>query len=158
MRFKIEGKMRLEVVRDGKVIESREGKNIIVTEGFAKLLDVMFYSDSKISNWYIGLVNNSPTFAVADTLASHAGWTESANYAGNRKAWVTGASSGGSITNSTAAEFTMSATESIYGAFIGSVATGTSGTLWCEKAFSAAISVVSTDVVRVYYTVTVSQA
>jgi len=157
-KWKMEGKFRLEQVRDGKVIAVREGKNIIVSEGFASLLDIMFYSTAKISNWYIGLVGDAPVYAVGDTLASHSGWTEDANYAGDRKSWVTDASASGSISNSTAAEFTMNATTIIAGAFICSAATGTTGTLWCEKSFSADLSVVDTDVIRIYYTTTVSQA
>jgi len=157
-KWKMEGKFRLEQVRDGKVIAVREGKNIIVSEGFEALLNIMFYSTSKISNWYIGLVGDSPTYAVGDTLASHTGWTEDANYAGNRKAWVTGASASGSISNSSASEFTMNATTTIAGAFICSAETGTTGTLWCEKSFAADLAVVDTDVIRIYYTTTVSQA
>ena len=158
VKFKVEGKFRMEQVRDGKVIDVREGKNIITTEGFLSLLDVMFGTDSKISAWYIGLVEDSPTYAVGDTLASHAGWTEGVGYSGNRQLWSTDGASALAITNSTASEFTITATADIYGAFICSAATGTTGVLWCEKSFASPLSVVATDVIRIYYTVTVSQA
>lgn len=161
VKFKVEGKFRMEQVRDGKVIDVREGKNIITTEGFLSLLDVMFGTDSKVSAWYIGLVQNSPTYAVGDTLASHAGWTEGVPgtlYTGNRQLWDTDSAGTLAITNSTATEFTILATADVYGAFIASVATGTTGVLWCEKSFASPLSVVATDVIRVYYTVTVAQA
>ena len=158
IKFKVEGKMRMEHVRDGKVIGVREGTNIVTTEGFLSLLEVMFGVDSKIANWYIGLVEDAPTYAVADTLASHTGWTEGVGYTGNRLAWATDTAAALAITNSTATEFTMTATADIYGAFLSSVATGTAGVLWCEKSFAAPLSVIATDVIRIYYTVTVAQA
>ena len=158
IKFKVEGKMRMEHVRDGKVIDVREGTNIITTEGFLSLLDVMFGTDSKISAWYIGLVEDSPTYAIGDTLASHAGWTEGTGYTGNRLLWDTDAAGTLAIANTTATEFTITATADIYGAFIASVATGTTGVLWCEKSFASALSVIATDVIRIYYTVTVAQA
>jgi len=158
VKFKAEGKFRMEHVRDGKVIDVREGKNIITDDGFDAILDIMFGAQAKSSDWFIGLVDGSPTYAVGDTLASHAGWTEGTDYTGDRQAWVTGSALSKSITNSTAAEFTITDTMDIYGAFLASVASGTAGILWCEKNFSSNMPVVATDVVRVYYTVTVSQA
>jgi len=155
--MKFEGKFRIEHVRDGNVIATKEGKNIITNEGFNSILDVMFGADSKMATWYIGLVNGSPTYAVTDTLAAHAGWTEGTAYTGDRKIWVTGAAASKSITNATASEFTVTGAMDVYGAFLAS-STDNTGVLWCEKNFSTNLSVIATDVIRVYYTVSASQA
>ena len=59
------------------------------------------------------------------------------------------------ITNASAVVFTANATATVNGAFIVNDNTkgGTSGTLWTTGSFSSSISVVSTDVIRVTYTV-----
>jgi hypothetical protein len=129
--------------------------NGIVDEGIDMLLEAGFNSGTQSGDWYIGLIDNSPapTLANGDTLASHAGWTENSDYAGNRPAWGEGTASGRTITNATTADFVMNATVVIYGIFVGDQATGTSGTLWSTAAFSSTASVTSGDTLKVTYTV-----
>lgn len=158
---KMIGTYKVELIRDGKVIETREGKNTIMTVGKNSLLDVTFRAQSQITVWYIGLVDNASfsAFSAADTMGSHAGWIENQDYSeSTRVSWTgsLGAASAGSITNSTALTFTINAnSKTIKGIFATSVSTkgGTTGTLWNGVAFSSTIAVNSGDLLKVTYTV-----
>ena len=154
----LQGVFHVEHWREGELIGVYDFENGIVNVGKDYLLNVGFNGQAQISTWYVGLINNSPapTLADADTMASHAGWVESAAYnEANRVEWTEGAASGQSITNSTALTFTMNATVTIYGIFVTSDNTksGTSGTLWSTAAFSSPVSVVNTDELKVTYTI-----
>ena len=100
------------------------------------------------------------TYAAGDTLASHAGWTElapSTAYTGNRKTATFGTATTADpsvIDNSASpAEFTMSGTYTVAGAFLCNAATGTSGVLFSASDFTGGDrSVVANDIVRVTYT------
>ncbi len=134
---------------------TQEFPNGIVDEGINYMLEAAFNSGTQSGDWYIGLIDNSPapTLAAGDTLASHAGWSENSDYAGNRPAWGEGTASARSITNATTADFAMNATVVIYGIFVSDQATGTAGTLWSTAAFSSTASVTSGDTLKVTYTV-----
>jgi hypothetical protein len=120
-----------------------------------------FVGSAYTATWFLGLVtgpSSGTTFAAGDTLASHAGWTEDANYAGTRKACTFGTATTADpsvITNSlNTASFTMNATTTIAGAFLCSVASGTSGILFSASDFQSPgdRSVVNADVLVVTYT------
>jgi hypothetical protein len=103
------------------------------------------------------LVKTTATFAISDTLASHAGWVEcvlGTDYTGNRPAWTPGTITGtnpASIDNSAAkATFTMLTSITLLGAFLCDSATGTGGTLHGEAALSPTL------VVQANYVVTIS--
>jgi len=152
------GKFVVEHIRDGKVIAKHEFPNGITNGGKDSLLNVYFHSATQITTWYIGLVDNSgfSAFAAGDTMASHSGWTESTAYSESvRQTWGVGASSGQSVTNGTAATFTMNGTATIKGIFIPSDSTkgGTTGTLWSTAAFASTVSVNNGDLLKVTYTV-----
>lgn len=129
--------------------------NKITTEGRNHILDVTFHNDTQVSTWYIGLVSgaSTPTYADADTLASHAGWTEYTAYSEtNRQVWQEGAASAGAITNSTTSDFSMNASGTVAGLLLCSVASGTSGTLWTAVSFSGGNQSVSDgDTLKVTY-------
>lgn len=133
--------------------------NGIVDEGLNKLLDVMFHGVSAIGTWYIGLVDNSgfSAFADADTLSSHAGWTEFTSYTeANRVTWAEDAAASRSISNSTTADFSINATGNVKGIFVSSnnvKSTGTTGTLWSTAAFSSVVATANGDTLKVTYTV-----
>lgn len=122
-------------------------------------LDVIFHDVTKISTWYVGLIEDTSwsAFAAGDTMASHSGWTESTAYdEATRPAWPEGAASGQSITNATSVDFTMNATKTIKGFFLTSDNTkgGTAGTLGPCFLFSGGDrSVVDDDVLKVTATV-----
>ena len=153
--FKIGGVFQVECFdKDGKLKWKDKAFNIVVNAGLNHILGVEFHSDTQITAWYTGLVNSSPTYAAADTLSSHAGWTENSGYTGNRKAMTFGAAGSQQISNSgNAASFSINATGTIAGAFICSAASGTAGTLFCEANFSQGNKSVSNgDTVNVTYT------
>lgn len=139
-------------------------KNLIVTEGLNKILDVMFHGTTAIGTWYIGL-KGSGTPAAADTLASHATWSElkgdgdaGTYYSGTRKAWTEGASASGSMTNATSVDFAIAATATVAGAFLCSATSGTTGTLYGAVDFTSSRSVISGDTLQVTVTVTAASA
>ena len=161
--MKLRGKFHVEHYRKGKLIGTYDFKNGITNGGLDKLLDVMFHDDTKVATWYIGIVNNAgfSTYAAADTMGSHAGWTEWASYdEANRQTWAEDAASGQSITNSTPAVFTISASGTVRGLFITSDNTisGTSGTLWSTADFGSTVTVADDDVLQVTYTVNAAEA
>jgi hypothetical protein len=134
--------------------------NLVVNAGLANMNGVYFASGTQTTTWYLGLVTgpgSGTTFAAADTLATHAGWTESTAYTGSRKAVTFGAATTANpsvITNSAApSSFAINATATIAGAFLTNVASGTSGVLFSAGDFTGGDkSVASGDTLNVTYT------
>jgi hypothetical protein len=128
--------------------------------GLANMNGAYLAGSAQSTTWYLGLVTgpgSGTTFAAGDTLASHAGWTESTDYTGNRKAVTFGAATTANpsvITNSASpSSFAMNATATIAGAFLCNVATGTSGVLFSAGDFTGGDkSVASGDTLNVTYT------
>jgi len=75
---------------DGELKWKDTSANIVVNQGLQHMLDVLFSGSAQVDPWYIGLIDDdtSTSLVAGDTLASHAGWTENANYTGDRKAYV----------------------------------------------------------------------
>lgn len=152
------GRLVFEHFRQGKLIDREEFHNGITTAGKNSLLDVYFRAQTQITAWYLGLIDNAgfSALSAADTMSSHAGWTESTAYSDStRQQWVQSAASSGSITNGTAATFNINGTATLYGTFVTSVSTkgGTTGTLWSTAAFSSTKAVINGDQVKLTYTV-----
>lgn len=153
------GQFHLEIVREGKVIHRELLKNGVVDVGIDDVLSSAFQdAASKRTGWALGLIDNSgfTALAAADTMASHAGWTEFTGYSeANRVAWNPAAASSKSISNSTSRDFTMSSAGTIYGAFLASDNTkgGTTGILWATAAFASPIPVSISDLIKLTYTV-----
>ncbi len=141
--------------KDGKLIGLYRIPNGIVDVGMDFLLDCMFNSGTQSATWYIGLIDNAAYSGVADgdTLASHAGWTEFTDYSGGRKTWTVGAASGRSVTNGSTVDFTMTGSGGVRGIFATDQASGTSPILWATALFSSSITVESSDVLKITYTV-----
>lgn len=139
----------------GKLIGLYRIPNGIVDVGMEFLLDCMFNSGTQSATWYIGLIDNDSYSAVADsdTLASHAGWTEFTDYSGGRKTWGVGAASGRAVTNGSTVDFTMTGAGAVRGIFATDQVSGTSPILWATALFSSAITVASSDVLKITYTV-----
>ena len=135
-------------------------KNLVVTVGKNDLLDKYFAGSTYTAAWYMGLVNGgtTPTYAAADTLASHAGWTELAAgtaYTGNRITVGWAAASAGSKSSTTTA-FPILATNTVAGALLASVNTGTAGILYSAGNFTGGNrSVASGDTLNITYTASV---
>ena len=140
--------------------------NLVVNQGLANMNGAYFAGTAQTTTWYLGLVTgpgSGTTFAAADTLSSHAGWTESSAYAGSRKTVTFGSPTSGSpsgesaISNSASpSSFVMNATVVIAGAFLAST-TDNSGILFSEGDFTGGDkSVASGDTLNVTYTFTLT--
>lgn len=149
---------RVECMRNGRVIWVEEFNNLVVDEGLNDSLDKHLKGSSYTAAWYVGVTTAANTFAAADTMASHAGWTESSAYdEATRPALTLGTVSGKSVSNSASkAVFTISGTVTLQGAFVTSNNTkgGTTGILYGGGAFSQARSLVDNDVLNVQITAT----
>jgi hypothetical protein len=155
----LKGRFYIEHWREGQCIGKYQIPNGATNIGKNKSLDILFGSDSKISTWYLGLIDNSGYTAIADadTMASHSGWTEFTDYsASDRPTWTPAAASSQAVSNSSPITFTMSGSGTIKGVFCTSDATksGISGTLWATALFSTTQPVVSSDQLKVTYEVT----
>lgn len=157
--------------KDGNFKWEEEFHNLVVDAGLTNLNNVYFKSSAATPTWYLGLVNGAtaPTYDHADTLAVHSGWTELAagtTYSGSVRQTctfgtpsITGPVGGfysSVISNSgSPAVFSIIATATVAGAFLASVPSGTTGTLFSEGNFTGGNkSVASGDTVNVTYTFT----
>ena len=138
-------------------------KNLVVNVGLNDALDKYFRGSTYTASHFVGLTAATPTVAAADTMASHAGWTESVVYSNaTRPAYTPGTVSGGSVDNSASkASFTINAGGTVGGAFLATDGTksGTTGTLYGGGAFAGGNrAVVSGDTVNVTVTATMAAA
>jgi len=150
--------------KDGNLKWKDKAKNLVVNEGLQDMNTKYFKGSAYTAGWFIGLISgSSPTLAAADTLASKA-WTETTAYSGNRKTatFGTATTADPSVIDNDAsqAQFTMNGTVTVSGAFLASVATGTSGILFSEAEFESPgdRSVVSGDILNVKYTFSLADA
>ncbi len=144
----------------GKLLGIYQAKNAIVTEGVHHMMEAEFRSGSQSATWYIGLVDNSgwTAWSATDTMASHAGWTESVVYSNaNRPQWTCGAATARTITNASTVDFTVNNSATLKGLFItnDNTKSGTTGKMWSEAAFSSTVSVANGDTLKVTYTLSV---
>ena len=139
--------------------------NLVVNQGLQDMNTKHFLGSAYTATWFLGLVTgpgSGTTFAAADTLASHAGWTENTAYTGTRKAATFGTATTAApsvinnavATGGTPAVFTMNANaQTIAGAFLCSVTSGTSGILFSAGDFTGGDKIVdSGDTLTVTYT------
>lgn len=153
---------------DGTVKWEDEMHNLVVNQGLQSMVAVYLDGGTQITTWYIGLITgpgSGTTIAAGDTLASHAGWTEFTNYSGNRKTatFGTATTADPSVIDNTASAASFSITSTggtVAGAFLCSVDTGTSGTLFSASDFQSPGDrvVVSGDTLNVSYTFSLDAA
>jgi len=166
-RAQAEGVYTVECVRDGEVIWRDEFLNTVMTVGKNLALDTFLAGSAyTVTGPFMGLISSSGYSAIsaADTMASHAGWTEAGNanaptYTAPRKTAAWSAASAGAKSLSAALAFAITGTGTIKGAFMvygtGAVSTidNTSGTLLSAGLFSGGDrAVLSGDTVNVSYT------
>jgi hypothetical protein len=128
--------------KDGNLKWSEEFENLVVNTGLNDLLDKYFKGSSYNAAFYVGLTDSTPTPAVADTMASHAGWAEVTAYTeANRQALTLGTIASQSVDNSASkAVFSINANgTTIGGAFLATNNTkgGSTGILYGIGAFAA---------------------
>lgn len=153
---------------DGNLKWETKEHNLVVNQGLQDMNAKYFKGSGYTAAWYLGLVTgpaSGTSFAAGDTLASHAGWTEYTDYSGNRKAvtFGTATTADPSVIDNTASasSFTISGSGGVIaGAFLCSVATGTSGVLFSASDFQSPgdRTVVSGDTLNVTYTFSLDAA
>ena len=153
---------------DGNFKWEETTHNLVVNQGLQDMNTKYFKGSAYTAAWYLGLVTgpgSGTTFAAADTLASHSGWTEFTNYSGSRKAvtFGTATTADPSVIDNSASpsQFTISGAGGVVaGAFLCSVASGTSGILFSESDFQSPgdRTVVSGDTLTVTYTFSLDAA
>lgn len=155
--IKLKGTWNIECFdKNGKKKWEEIIDNAVTNEGLDEALDVQLVAGSQNTSWFIGLINDTAFSALAatDTLASHAGWTEDANYTGTRPGWTVGAASSQSVTNAATVDITMNAGTTLKGMFLASVNTGSAGTLFSTGLFTGGDrALLNGDVLKATYTI-----
>jgi hypothetical protein len=145
--------------KDGKLKWRNEFENLVTTAGLNKYLDACLKTGLTTPVWYVGL-KLAGTVVVGDTMASHAGWTESTIYSNaTRPAWTPGAVAAGSVDNSASkAVFNINGTDTIIGSFLTdqSAKGGSTGTLLGGGDMTPSRSVISGDTISVTITCSLS--
>ena len=146
---------------DGQIKWVEEVDNLVVTAGRNDILDKYYKGSTYTAAHYVGL-KSAGAVNAADTMASHAGWTEVTVYDEAVRATITwGTPASGSVDNSAAVDvFTMSDTVTVAGAFVTTVNTkgGTTGTLVGAADFSVSRSVIDNDVLEVTVTASLTSS
>ena len=153
--------------KDGNLKWEDEAPNLVVNVGLQDMNAKYFTGSAYTATWFLGLygsgATNSP--AAADTMSSHAGWTEVVAYSqATRPACTFGTPTTANpsvATNSASpATFTINGTTTVGGAFLTSNSTksGTTGTLYSAADFSSPgdRAVVSADTLSVTYTLSLA--
>jgi hypothetical protein len=159
--------------KDGNLKWRDEAKNLTTNVGRQDMNTQYFTGSGYTAAWYIGLVNNSPTpsYAVTDTMASHAGWVETTSYSGTDRATAdfgTATSADPSViantvaSGGTVAVFSITGTVTIDGAFLTETQDNSTNTgiLFSVAAFESPgdRSVVNGDTLNVTYQFSLADA
>ena len=160
--------------KDGNIKWEEKFDNLVNAVGKQLMLDTLLSGSAYTTvGPFLGLISGaSPTFAAADTMTSHSGWTEFTNYtvggsAVRGTASFSSATSSGTtpsnVTTKSASAITYTITGAggtVGGCFLvtgsGAVSTqsSTAGTLYSAGAFSTAKVTTSGDTVSVTYSTT----
>jgi hypothetical protein len=160
--------------KDGNLKWEDTIENLVVAVGKELMLDTLLSGSSYSATVRMGLVSgaSAPTYAAADTQASHAGWLESGlanapTYSGNRPTitFSSATSTGTTPTNVTtkagtaAVSFTFTGSGTVAGCFINingsATIDNTTGTLYSAGSFTGGNkTVASTDQLNVTYSTT----
>lgn len=148
--------------KDGNLKWESVSHNLVVNVGLQDMNTKYFSGSAYTAAWYIGLygaaASNNP--AAADTMSSHAGWTEVVAYSQATRVaatFDTATTADPSVISNSAspATFTINGTTTVGGAFLttGSAKSGTAGTLFSASDFAAPgdRAVVSGDTLTVTY-------
>lgn len=165
------GNVLTDHYRNGALLaHDDQGSNTFTTEGMAALLNIMFGNVAKVATpiFYVGIFKNNVTPALGDTaavklgVAGTYGECQDADYTTpvtNKPSYVIASTATAVATNAAAAAaFTMSASITVYGAFLSTspAKTATTGYLMCGKKFGTARAVIDNDILSVTYVITAS--
>ena len=152
--------------KDGNLKWGAQSKNLVVSAGLQYMAGTSLDgATARITAWYLGLITgpgSGTTIIAANTMSSHAGWTEYVNYSNANRVTATFAAA----TTATPSVVTNTASPAVFningaggtvaGAFLTSAndKSGTTGTLFSAADFGSPgdRSVVSGDTLSVTYT------
>jgi hypothetical protein len=147
--------------KDGNLKWEDTAKNLVVNTGLQDMNTKYFKGVTYTAAWYIGLVNDSgfSAYAAGDTLASHAGWTETTDYSGGNRATATfgtATTADPSVINNSGSPgaFSITGTVTVRGAFLTNIQdnTNNTGLLFSVSNFTGGNrSVVNGDTLNVTY-------
>lgn len=142
-------RLEMQLLDLSECVYGEEYKNTVVTVGKDFVLDTVLAGSTYTATSYMGLISSVSYSAInsADTMASHAGWTEAGptnapEYTGNRKTNAWNSASAGAKALSSNHVYAMTATGTVKGSFVvigsGASATkdNTGGTLLSAGLFS----------------------
>jgi hypothetical protein len=151
--------------KDGNLKWREEYDNLVTTAGKNDMLDKYLAGSSYTATFYLGLISSVSYSAVsaADTMSSHAGWTEAgatnapaySQSARPTTAWS--AASGGVKSLSASLTFSITSAGTLKGSFLTTVATkdGTTGTLFSAGTFTGGDRIVANgDTINASYSLT----
>lgn len=158
----------------GNLKWSEEFPNLVNAVGKELMLDTLLKGSSySVTGPFLGLISGaSPTFAAADTMTSHVGWTEFTNYTVGGSAvrgtavFASATSTGttpSNVTTSAATPITYTITGGggtvggcflVLGSGASSTQSNTGGTLYSAGAFTTAKVTTAGDTVSVTYSTT----
>jgi len=155
--------------KDGNLKWEDSAKNLVVNTGLQDMNTKYFKGVTYSAAWYIGLVQgpaSGNTYAAADTLASHSGWTEDTDYSGGNRATATfgtATTADPSVIDNTGAVAVLSitGTTTIAGAFLTNIQdnTNNTGLLFSVSNFTSGDrAVISGDTLNVTYEFSLADA
>ena len=160
---------------DGNLKWTESFPNLVNAVGKQLMLDTLLRTSGTYTTTgpFLGLIaTTSPTFAAADTMSSHSGWTEFTNYTvggsavrgtavfsassstGTTPSNVTTASASAITYTITGAGGTVSGCFLVTGSGASATQSNTSGTLYSAGAFGTAKTTTAGDTVSVTYSTT----
>ena len=160
--------------KDGNLKWEESFPNLVNAIGKELMLDTLLKGSSySVTGPFLGLISGStPTFTAADTMTSHAGWTEFTNYTVGGSAvrgtavFASATSTGttpSNVTTSTATAITYTITGAggtvggcflVTGSGASSTQSNTGGTLYSAGAFAVPKITTALDTVTVTYSTT----
>ena len=152
--------------KDGNLKWEAQSKNLVVNVGLQYMAGTSLDgTTARITTWYLGLITgpgSGTTIIAANTMSSHAGWTEYVNYSNANRVtatFVAATTATPSVVTNTASPAVFSingAGGTVAGAFLTSAndKSGTTGTLFSAADFGSPgdRTVVNSDTLSVTYT------
>ena len=164
--LKLGGIFTYEHIRNGKVIDTWQEKNLVVDEGLEYVLGNAFDGvTSSIGAWYVGLFTGNFTplsTTTAASIATDSTETTTQYSEATRPAWVEAnviSKARGNSASPAVFTFTPASTP-VYGAFLVSDSSkgGTSGVLAAASRFASLRTMLAADVLNVTYNINVAAA
>lgn len=156
-RIRLGGIFIGKILRDGKVIDEFESRNLVTNQGLDYLLSTGITAGAQTSSWFLAPFKGNYQPVATDTGASiSANSTESTEYTSTTRIAYQGVEANQQVTNANApGTFTFNASVTVYGAFIVSASgkQSTSGTLLAASLFSTSKNLSNGDQLLLTYSI-----